>query len=240
MESREKKPSGQHSGDVRRTGNGAVAISSTVTAISRQVEVRKSTEGSERWWDLTVSRVPFLMALRPAVDVRQPDLSVCVKGCVVLPSVRRPPHLSCPGEISEMMNSPCQILSSLRSTAAYLISAGRPLERFKMVGTIEASGLSGRLKCGRSPLTTHRVTTTPQRQHVSPFMWQQTGLWVRSGDYINNNVWCGKVRNRAVPWQLQLYIGPGQEGDHGNGNRNYKKPEQVQCRPVKIRGAAPR
>lgn len=91
------------------------------------------------------------MALRPAVDVQRPDLSVCVKGCVVLPSVRRPPHLSCPGKISEMMNSPCQILSSLRSTAAYLISAGRPLERFKMVGTIEASGLSGRLKCGRSP-----------------------------------------------------------------------------------------
>lgn len=148
---REKKPSGQHSGDVRRTGNRAVAISSTVTAISRQVEVRKSTEGSERWWDLPVSRVPFLMALRPAVDVQQPDLSVCVKGCAVLPSVRRPPHLSFPGKISEMMNGPCQILSSLRSTAAYLISARRPLERFKMVGTNEASGLSGRLKCGRSP-----------------------------------------------------------------------------------------
>lgn len=95
-----------------------------------------------------MSCVPFLMALRPAADVHWPDLSVRVKGCALLPSVRRAARLSFLGKICEMINNPCQILSS---TAAYLISARRPLERFKMVGTIEGSGLSGRLKCGRAP-----------------------------------------------------------------------------------------
>lgn len=52
MWKKNKKPSGQHSGDVRRTGNRAVAISSTVRgterAISQQAEVRNSTEGMEQ------------------------------------------------------------------------------------------------------------------------------------------------------------------------------------------------
>lgn len=42
------EPSGQHSGDARRAGNRVVAISGTMTTNSGQVEVRKSSEGSER------------------------------------------------------------------------------------------------------------------------------------------------------------------------------------------------
>lgn len=36
-----------------------------------------------------------------------------------------------------------------------------------------------------------------------------------------------EVREGAVLGKLQLYIDPGQGGDHGDGNRNYKKPESA-------------
>lgn len=56
----------------------------------------------------------------------------------------------------------------------------------------------------------------------------------KEGDYINNNASMeqpeqvvSEVSKGAEPGKLQLYIGSGQGGDHGNGNRNYKKPEQV-------------
>ncbi len=40
-----------------------------------------------------------------------------------------------------------------------------------------------------------------------------------------------EMRQGAALWKLQLYIGPGQGGHHGNGNRNYKKPESAGAMP---------
>lgn len=40
-----------------------------------------------------------------------------------------------------------------------------------------------------------------------------------------------EVRQGAVRLKLQLYIGPVQAGDHGNGNGNYKKPENAGAMP---------
>lgn len=121
-----------------------------------------------------------------------------MKGCAVLPSVRRPPHLSFPGKISEMMNSPCQILSSLRSTAAYLISASRLLWKIENGGHVWSIGTKWKIEMRQeSPWRTER------RQH---------------GDRSVFHLWCDS--KRASGWRVGIAstIMPG-VGRWGKGLR---------------------